>query len=156
MKTIIAPHDLSEFHLTQIQNTLGKNAIRWTQISATPDPETFRFLILDTIGHLTDAYQYAAIAYIGGGFSGKLHNILEPGVYNIPVLFGPKHSCFPEAEQFLEASIAKEIANSAEFNRFFWELCRESNKIADKSKMFITHHAGATERVMAHLNLVDH
>jgi 3-deoxy-D-manno-octulosonic-acid transferase len=33
-------------------------------------------LILDTIGHLSAAYQYGSVAFVGGGFSGSLHNIL--------------------------------------------------------------------------------
>jgi hypothetical protein len=31
--------------------------------------------------------------------------------YGLPVLFGPQHQHFPEAQQFLELGFAKEIAN---------------------------------------------
>jgi len=69
---------------------------------------------LDSIGQLANAYNYGNIAYIGGGFSGKLHNILEPTVFGLPVIFGPKHNRFPEASFFLENKIAKSIHNEKE------------------------------------------
>jgi 3-deoxy-D-manno-octulosonic-acid transferase len=69
-------------------------------------------MILDTIGHLSAAYQYGALAFVGGGFSGSLHNILEPLAYGLPVLFGPKHEKFPEAQQFLDLGYAKEVTNA--------------------------------------------
>ena len=49
-----------------------------------------RCLYLDTIGLLSKAYNYADLAYIGGGFGAGIHNILEPAVWGIPVLTGPK------------------------------------------------------------------
>ena len=71
-----------------------------------------QILILDTIGHLSAAYQYGSVAFIGGGFSGSLHNILEPATYGLPLLFGPKHQKFPEAQQFLDLGYAKEVTNA--------------------------------------------
>ena len=33
-------------------------------------------------------YQYATIAYVGGGFGKKIHNILEPATFGMPIIFG--------------------------------------------------------------------
>jgi 3-deoxy-D-manno-octulosonic-acid transferase len=52
------------------------------------------------------------LAFVGGGFSGSLHNILEPLAYGLPVLFGPQHQKFPEAQQFLDLGFAREISNA--------------------------------------------
>jgi 3-deoxy-D-manno-octulosonic-acid transferase len=46
---------------------------------------------------------------VGGGFSGSLHNILEPLAYGLPVLFGPKHEKFPEAQQFIDLGFAQVV-----------------------------------------------
>ena len=43
-------------------------------ISNKPIP---KILIIDQIGILANLYKYSDIAFVGGGFSGKLHNILE-------------------------------------------------------------------------------
>jgi 3-deoxy-D-manno-octulosonic-acid transferase len=81
-------------------------------------------MILDTIGHLSSAYQYGSVAMVGGGFSGSLHNILEPLAYGLPVLFGPKHQKFPEAQQFLDLGFAQQISSAKELDmalRYFME-----------------------------------
>ena len=108
-KILIAPHDLSKTHLdhlkTQFPTALFFSAVKDANLAA------YQILILDTIGHLSAAYQYGSIAFIGGGFSGSLHNILEPAAYGLPLLFGPKHQKFPEAQRFLDLGFAKEVSN---------------------------------------------
>jgi 3-deoxy-D-manno-octulosonic-acid transferase len=48
-------------------------------------------LVLDTMGELAITYNLASVAYIGGGFTPDvgLHNLIEPLVCGVPVLFGP-------------------------------------------------------------------
>jgi 3-deoxy-D-manno-octulosonic-acid transferase len=112
-KILITPHDLSRAHLGQLKERFP-DALFYSQLEK--DPTTFnkdqRIMILDTIGHLSAAYQYGSMAFVGGGFSGSLHNILEPLAYGLPVLFGPKHRKFPEAQQFLDLGFAREISNA--------------------------------------------
>jgi 3-deoxy-D-manno-octulosonic-acid transferase len=111
-KVIIAPHDISEGHLTAIEKTFGSEMIRYSQLDENSNQN---ILLIDCIGKLANAYSYGKIAFIGGGFTGKLHNTLEPVVFGLPVLFGPKHRKFPEAEKFINAGIAFTIQNEAEF-----------------------------------------
>ncbi|HAH57507.1 MAG TPA: 3-deoxy-D-manno-octulosonic acid transferase, partial [Bacteroidales bacterium] len=40
-----------------------------------------RFLIIDSIGMLSQLYRFATLAYIGGGFGVGIHNILEAATY---------------------------------------------------------------------------
>lgn len=114
LKILIAPHDLSNTHLMELKLNFPEAQF----YSQTNSAELFnsRVLILDTIGHLSDAYQYGNIAFVGGGFSGKLHNILEPAAFGLPVLFGPKHQKFPEAQQFIDFGYALEIHSQKELN----------------------------------------
>jgi 3-deoxy-D-manno-octulosonic-acid transferase len=109
LKVLIAPHDLSSSHLLKLLAffpgaTLYSHQEQKAQVSD--------ILILDTIGQLSAAYQYATVAFVGGGFSGSLHNILEPLAYGLPVLFGPKHEKFPEAQQFIDLGFAQVIADA--------------------------------------------
>ena len=110
LKVLIAPHDLSRKHLAVLKATFPK-ARFYSQCNEPKSLDSY-ILILDTIGHLSAAYQYGSVAFIGGGFSGSLHNILEPLAYGLPVLFGPKHQKFPEAEQFIEPDFAKEVRSA--------------------------------------------
>jgi 3-deoxy-D-manno-octulosonic-acid transferase len=110
LKILIAPHDLSKAHLNQLK-TQFPTALFYSKVKAT-NLEEHQILILDTIGQLSAAYQYGSMALIGGGFSGSLHNILEPLAYGLPVLFGPKHEKFPEAQQFIDLGYAKEVTDA--------------------------------------------
>ena len=107
---MIAPHELSKAHLQQLKTQFPK-ALFFSNVQDAKLAEQ-QILILDTIGHLSAAYQYGSVAFIGGGFSGSLHNILEPATYGLPLLFGPKHQKFPEAQQFLDLGYAKEVTNA--------------------------------------------
>ncbi|MFM8595823.1 MAG: 3-deoxy-D-manno-octulosonic acid transferase [Flavobacteriales bacterium] len=116
-KILIAPHDLSRGHLVQLQERFPE-ALLYTQVEKNPTTfnKNHHIMILDTIGQLSAAYQYGSAAFVGGGFSGSLHNILEPLAYGLPVLFGTRHQKFPEAQQFLELGFAKEIVNAQDLD----------------------------------------
>lgn len=102
-KIIFVPHDISENHLKNIESQLKLPFIRYSQL----DKITYeKIIIVDNIGLLSSLYQYADVAIIGGGFSGKLHNILEAATFGIPILFGPKHHRFQEAKEFISAGAA--------------------------------------------------
>jgi 3-deoxy-D-manno-octulosonic-acid transferase len=107
LKILIAPHDLSKGHLNQLK-TQFPTALFYSELENS-NLAQHQILILDTIGHLSAAYQYGSVAFVGGGFSGSLHNILEPLAYGLPVLFGPKHEKFPEAQQFIDLGFAQVV-----------------------------------------------
>jgi 3-deoxy-D-manno-octulosonic-acid transferase len=109
LKVLIAPHDLSARHLTQL-GTAFPQSIFYSQMTDASFTDA-SIMILDTIGHLSAAYQYGTLAFVGGGFSGSLHNILEPLAYGLPVVFGPKHEKFPEAQQFIDLGFAQAITD---------------------------------------------
>jgi 3-deoxy-D-manno-octulosonic-acid transferase len=106
-KILIAPHDLSKGHLNQLKMQFP-TALFYSELENS-NLAQHQILILDTIGHLSAAYQYGSVAFVGGGFSGSLHNILEPLAYGLPVLFGPKHEKFPEAQQFIDLGFAQVV-----------------------------------------------
>lgn len=97
IKWIIAPHDVSRSHIEKIQNLFKEKVVLHSQLANTPDDKDKNVLVIDSIGKLSQAYSLAGSAIVGGGFSGKLHNILEPAVYGIPVLCGPYIQRFQEA-----------------------------------------------------------
>jgi 3-deoxy-D-manno-octulosonic-acid transferase len=79
-----------------------------------------RILLLDTLGMLKYAYRYAQLAYVGGGFGKGIHNLLEPIVYELPVIFGPHFKAFPEAHFLVENGGGFSIRNVKD-----WQLVLE-------------------------------
>jgi 3-deoxy-D-manno-octulosonic-acid transferase len=139
IKLIIAPHDVSERHIAAIQADFP-NALRYTELDTTRDAAQLaqaQILIIDTIGQLSSAYRYGTIAFIGGGFTGNLHNILEPAVYGLPLLFGPKHSKFPEAELFLQKGFALEVTNATDFSQAYHSLLEKADVLRMEMEVFV-------------------
>ncbi|MBL1280166.1 MAG: hypothetical protein COA33_007835, partial [Fluviicola sp.] len=99
---------------------------------------------------------YGKIAYIGGGFSGSLHNILEPAVFGLPVIFGPKHKRFPEGEAFIESGFGFSVASTVEFEEAYQTIVENYEEVSEKEVEFVGRNAGASERIMEELgNKVD-
>ena len=90
---IIAPHDISASHIAQIQVQFPK-AVLYSQLT---EGSHSNVIIINTIGILSQLYQYARFVYIGGGFGVNIHNIQEPVTFGCPVVFGPKYTDFMEA-----------------------------------------------------------
>ena len=148
-KILIAPHNIDENHIKAILKKLP-NAVRYTE-SENIDISTKNILILDTIGQLANAYSYGNIAYIGGGFSGNLHNILEPAVFGLPVIFGPKHSRFPEGESFIDNGFGFSVSTTEEFEKAYSKIVGNYEDISQKELDFIAKNAGASDKIMKHI-----
>lgn len=147
-KVILAPHEIDEKHVTAITNQLEVNYQRYTHLQKGEvfKPET-HVLILDCIGVLADAYRFGNIAYVGGGFGTGLHNILEPAAFGLPVIFGPIHEKFPEAQEFIDAEIGKECTDDNSFYEAY-SAFKKKEAIQTQVKQFIKSKRGATEIVM--------
>ena len=115
-------------------------------------------LVIDNIGLLSSIYQYADIAFIGGGFGKKgLHNTLEAAAFGMPVLFGPKnHQKYPESLQLIENGSAFVIHHTADFDKQFLEFIRDQSKrnsVSTLSKKFIEENIGATNIILSNISI---
>ena len=145
-KIIIAPHDISESHIDQLLKGISVPCELYTNFNQKSEAKV---LILDTIGQLSNAYSYATVAYVGGGFSGSLHNILEPAVFGVPVLFGPKHDKYPEADAFIENGIGFEFTSSQEFEQELSMIFKNIDFLKKKTADFIASQKGAVNMIYA-------
>jgi 3-deoxy-D-manno-octulosonic-acid transferase len=144
---VIAPHDVSESHVAQIE-AMFPEAQRYTSIDA--DKPT-KILIVDTIGILSQLYQYARFVYIGGGFGVNIHNIQEPVTFGCPVVFGLKYGSFKEAVDLVAMQGAFSVNDAAELEEIFSRLMNDEaffNKASATCKTYLEQQVGATEKIM--------
>lgn len=146
-KVIIAPHNIDEAHLKRIEKRF-ETLVRYTNYQ---HDEAKRVLLIDCIGKLSNAYQYGKIAYVGGGFSGSLHNILEPATFGLPVLFGPKHKRFPEAEQFIQAGIGKSVRTPEELLDAYEKFEQDISTYQTKAIEFVEKSKGSSLKIYTHV-----
>lgn len=150
---LMAPHDVSQGHVNRLIKRLeGLSVIRWSDVSDFDQIQwnQFQVVVLDTIGWLSSSYQFADAAFIGGGFTTGIHSIQEPAAYGCPVLFGPKHSGFPEAQTLMSRGGAKEIYTAQDLMKALEEWM-ESPSLRHQAgavcKAFIEENRGASERM---------
>ena len=144
---IIAPHDISEKHISQIAEQL----IDYQLYSELNPEKTSKVLVLNTIGVLSQLYQYARFVYIGGGFGVNIHNIQEPVTFGCPVVFGPKYKSFKEAVDLVQLKGVFSVDIQDQLDDIFDRLvndeayCRQASEIC---KDYLKKQLGATDAIM--------
>ena len=107
-----------------------------------------KIIIIDQIGLLADLYSISDIAFIGGGFSGKLHNIIEPAAKGNIIFFGPNFQKFPEAKEMINQSIAYSINSHLDIIEMIKKIINDKEELTlakQKSINFVINNKGATE-----------
>ena len=144
---IIAPHDISERHIAAV-GALFPGSVLYSELCA--DKQS-KVLIINTIGVLSQLYQYARFAYIGGAFGAGLHNIQEPVAFGCPVVFGPRHTAFKEAVDLVAQGGAFSVSDADGLRRIVSRLIKENELYSCASavcKEYLMAQRGATLCIM--------
>lgn len=151
LKLIFAPHEINKKSIDRLCNLLHKNNLNYHLFSENLSHYKSPILIINAIGFLSSIYQYGKIAVIGGGFNDGIHNILEPTVYGLPVIFGPNHQKFNEASQILDLRAGFEYNNSDELYQYLEQLLRQEDFLNEASilaRNYVRKNSGATDKIM--------
>jgi 3-deoxy-D-manno-octulosonic-acid transferase len=84
-------------------------------------------IVVGVVGVLARLYWQGQIAYVGGGFSTGVHNVMEPAIARLPVLFGPRYSNSEEAEALIEAGGGYSVKTSDEVYHRVRHLLEDTN-----------------------------
>ena len=151
-KLIIAPHDVDDSRIAQIEKTFSETCLRYSKYNE--ENREAQVLIIDKIGILSNAYQYADIAIIGGGFGKGIHNTLEAAIFGLPVLFGPIYANFQEAKDMVVNKSAFSFSKFDELKQHIAPIIKDETlrtNLGEKNKSYVLSQAGATEKIMAEL-----
>lgn len=153
-KIIIAPHLIDNETIEKISNAFSTKCYRYSEGGF----ENAKILIIDNIGMLSSIYQYADLAYIGGAFGSGLHNILEPAVYGIPVIFGENYQKFNEAIALIKLKGAFSIKNYYELEKriksFYFDEIERINT-GEICSTYVEQNSGATALFLEKINLTS-
>ncbi len=172
---IIGPREANRFdEVYNLAKDCGLKVIRKTQLSADQTGavpyssshgaggsgrhkregnQKYNVFILNTLGELGQVYGLADIAFVGGSLAPKGgHNLLEPALFGIPVLFGPYTYNFTTmAELMIKNRGGKMVADESELLNVMGELLAQKgkrNEAGKKAKEFVEQNQGALARVM--------
>ncbi|TBW30274.1 3-deoxy-D-manno-octulosonic acid transferase [Gramella sp. KN1008] len=154
IKFIIAPHEINEHKIRKLEAGIRLPSIKYSD-RAGKELKNYSVLILDTIGLLGRAYNYANIAYVGGaaGDTG-LHNILEPATFGIPIIIGKNFEKFPEAKRLQQLAGLYTAEDSHEFSAIMTRFYTDTNfrrKTGMITGHFINSNTGATRILQEYL-----
>ena len=134
----------------------GLNVTRKSAIDAGAEaPGRRGVLVIDTVGELSRMYAAADLAFVGGslffrGANKGGHNLMEPAILGVPVLFGPYNFSFKETvDDLLAADAGKLVRDASELKRAVVELAadREARRaLGLRGQRVIEAGRGATER----------
>jgi 3-deoxy-D-manno-octulosonic-acid transferase len=151
-KFIIAPHQINKESIAQLKNSLTKKTILFSEKDTISNLKDYQVLILDTIGILTAVYQYANIAYVGGGFEKSgIHNILEPATFGIPIVIGPRYQKFQEAIDLVNLKGCSSIKNQTEFDAVLDKFLSNDTFTSEKGIIcadFVQTNKGASDKIL--------
>lgn len=153
---ILVPHEPTLETLERIEYELNGRiaSIRFSNLSQYVDE---KLILIDVVGILMTLYRYASVAYVGGSFSGGVHNVLEPAAYGIPILFGPVHQNSQEAASLVREQAAFVGENQDDLHGHLRMLLDDERRRADagtKALSFVCRNTGATERFLSYLEKV--
>ncbi len=150
IRLIIAPHDTSPGRIREITGRLGSPSIKFSMLDS-ENAGSAGILIIDTVGILAQLYQFATVAYIGGGFGNGIHNIQEPVAFGVPVIFGPKYHKFTEAVELIKLGGAFSVRADRELKETLDDLLSGTGKYEEARavcRQYIEKNRGATGRII--------
>lgn len=153
MKFVLVPHDIDPDSCDDLVKRIRKKAIKFSNMIL-EEIEDYQVLIIDRIGLLTKIYSYADLAYVGGGFATGLHNTLEPAVFGIPIIIGPKYQGFKEAEDMVALGGINTIKRFEELKNWT-DLYYSNGEVRQQAgfvnESYVKKNQGASVRIMEHL-----
>lgn len=151
-KIVIAPHEIDETHLREIETLFGSQIVRYSKLSLSSDEKV---LLIDNYGMLSSLYRYGAIAFIGSGFKKDgIHNILEATIYGMPVFFGPYYKKFVEASEMVACGLAFPVNDMVHFKEKAIQIMTDNAYYAQlqtEIRLFMKAHEGATKQILAYI-----
>ncbi len=153
LKLLIAPRHIDRvLEIEKIVKKSGFEPVRVSRLSATLNTQcSIRIMILDTIGHLNEAYSVATLVFVGGSLvkhGGQ--NPIEPAILGRAILFGPHMFNFRYiAQVLLKEGAALQIAGQEELTSCLKMLLNDPvkrSRLGDNARNVIARNRGATKK----------
>ena len=115
-----------------------------------------RLILVDAMGLLNQCYQIADLAIVGGSFVSHVggHNIFEPVLYGVPVIFGPNMHNQPDLEELILSAKAGKQVKIDKLSETLLELLENPalyKQYSHACKALAASVQGATQRTYEHI-----
>jgi len=148
LSVIIVPHEPTVEEIRKLKSQFSDARVfseaDKSQIDGAP------VLIVDRVGILTQLYVLGDIAYVGGGFGAGIHSVLEPAVYGMPIITGPRIERSDEAMELMQNGALFFVKNSAGAYEIMLKMVQNESarkKAAKIAREFVDKNIGASSVV---------
>jgi 3-deoxy-D-manno-octulosonic-acid transferase len=154
LKLMIAPRHADRFDsVEEIVKRRGFTCARRSRMSASGSAPV---LLLDSIGELAAAFEFATVVFMGGSLVARGgHNVLEPARFEKPIVFGPHMENFRDiASLFLNGKAAIQVQSASELSPAIERILSNPQLAAELGKnaqAIVEQNTGATNRVLRFL-----
>jgi 3-deoxy-D-manno-octulosonic-acid transferase len=158
--TLLVPHEPKETKIAAIEKIIEnkyKN-IKPIRYSGLSNYANENFIIVDKMGLLSKLYSLAYLSYVGGGFKTGLHNILEPAIFNMPVLFSNEVKNSDEDEMLIQSGCGILITDTKQFYRELRRILNDKNyrnETGEKCKQVFKNTIGVAEYIVNRITTAE-
>lgn len=151
--TLLVPHEPKETKISAIEENIKIKYpyIQTIRYSRLENYTGENLIIVDKIGILSKLYSSAYISYVGGGFKTGLHNILEPAIFKMPILFSNEVKNSDEDEILLKYRCGIVVKDSKDFYRNFRKILKDENlrnEIGKKCESVFKNNLNVAKRII--------
>lgn len=150
---VLVPHEPKDTKISVIEKLIENKywnikSIRYSNLDNYKDEN---LIIVDKIGLLSRLYAKAYLSYVGGGFKTGLHNILEPAIFNMPVLFSNNVKNSDEDEELIKNGCGIVVTDTKQFYRVFRKLLSDKkyrDEVGEKCKPVFEDKIGVSRKIV--------
>jgi 3-deoxy-D-manno-octulosonic-acid transferase len=125
---VFVPHDISSKTTDGMAEKINSCGSNYKFIDDANEAESADIIILNKMGMLTQLFEISNLAWIGGALHNRVHNVLEPACYGLPIAFGPRFKTSHEAIYLAENNLALVIEDADAFTQW-WKKNTPEDKI---------------------------
>lgn len=155
IKLMLVPHDVSATNIAKIYEFIRNSKLSCELLSEIESAgfnfsgEHPRIILVDEMGRLSDLYGVANLAWIGGAVHAKVHNVLEPAAWGLPVSCGVNFKNSQEAQALHDAGLLFASNDVGAVCRHLREALENLDLIGQKTFAFAKSMAGASDAILA-------
>ncbi|MDH5716902.1 MAG: hypothetical protein OEZ22_04595 [Spirochaetia bacterium] len=161
MGLILVPHHINKNHITKIIHTTTKNNLNFILYSNLKNRkvnDNIDILIVDKLGLLQYLYSLANFAYVGGGWKGSVHSVIESSYFGLPLITGPYINNSQEAIDLKKRGCLYVMKSPSykEISSFYNYSVKNKNKyikIKDNIKKYFNSNLNSVDYIIKNISL---
>lgn len=142
-KFLLVPHEVGE-------KEVGEMKARFASASLYTDSvHDGNVLIVNIVGVLSRIYRYGFAAYVGAGFDGAPHSIIEPAAYGVPVAFGPQFGPVWHCRRMIDAGCGFALNGVSDALEWYGRMKSDASAAGAAARAYCLGGSGVAARIAA-------